>query len=86
MARKLSKQTKRLLNILPLKEQDNIYRYIWHQHVMEDVRSHAETLDIELTDDEIDTAAEYYVYDGDYDCNLSYWDNIEACIHAVKTS
>ena len=39
---------------------------------------------IKLTDEQIEKAAELYVYEGVYDCNLSYWDNIENLINLVR--
>lgn len=57
-------------------EQDRIYRYLWGQHVREDVISHAETIGVELDDCIIDTVVDRYVERGDYDCNLDYWTNI----------
>ncbi len=63
-------------------EQDKVYRYLWKERVVEDARSVIEEYifysllskeDVERIADE---AADRYVYNGDYDCNLSYWDNI----------
>lgn len=71
---------KEKIDALTSKEKDDIYRYLWHQHVKEDVESHAIDMDVELDEDEIDIVAEWYVYDGDYDCNLDYWANIENLI------
>lgn len=62
---------------------DQIYRHLWKQHVTEDVRAHMQDMGVELTEDEIDFAAYRYVYEGNYDCNLSYWDNIENNINEV---
>ncbi len=33
-----------------------------------------------LSDDRIENIANRYVYEGRYDCNLSYWQNIENLI------
>lgn len=62
---------------------DQIYRHLWKNHVIDDVESHMEDMDVTLTKDEIDLAAHRYAYDGDYDCNLSYWDNIENRINDI---
>ena len=56
---------------------DQIYRHLWKQHVAEDVASHMKDMGVELTEDEIDFVAYRYVYEGEYDCNISYWENIE---------
>jgi len=60
---------------------DAIYRNVWKEHVMEDIEAHAEDIDVELSNDEIEVLAERYVYEGDYDCNLDYWQNIENLIY-----
>ena len=64
-------------------ERDQLYRHLWMKHVVEDITSHLEDIDAELTDEEIEAAAKRYVYDGDYDCNLDYWANIENVIYRV---
>ena len=71
------------LSYLTPDEKDKIYRALWKEHVVEDARSQIEEyIFYELIPKEdveriADQAAERYVYEGDYDCNLSYWDNIE---------
>lgn len=65
-----------LLASLSPKEKDVLYRKLWFEHVLEDVQSFAETEDLEITDEIAKQVADRYVYNGDYDCNLSYWDNI----------
>lgn len=66
----------KMIDSLSSYEQDRIYRYLWGQHVREDVISHAETIGVELDDCIIDTVVDRYVEQGDYDCNLDYWTNI----------
>lgn len=63
-------------------EKDEAYRYLWLSYVKADVISHAEDEleDITLTDDEVEFIARRYVYEGDYDCNLSYWQNLDNLI------
>ncbi|MBO5435958.1 hypothetical protein J6A31_09200 [bacterium] len=61
---------------------DAIYRRLWLPHVIEDITSHLETRG-ELEDfdeNDIIVMAKQYVYDGDYDCELGYWDNIDNLI------
>lgn len=82
-AYELKPETQAMLDSLPDTELDSVYRYLWAQHVREDVESHAEDIDAELTEEEIDKIVERYVYEGDYDCNLSYWDNIENLIWEI---
>ena len=67
-------------------EKDRLYRHLWQDYVKEDIIAHAENMDVELTDNEIQTAAERYVYEGKYDCNLNYWNNIENLINEVRTA
>ena len=84
----INKTLKAKIDALTPAEQDEVYRYLWFQHVKEDVETHSENIDfkkhgIKFDDKEITTVAEKYVYDGEYDCNLSYWDNIENLIYEV---
>lgn len=64
-------------------EKNHAYRQLWLPHIVEDILSHMKDYlenDQYLTDDEILHAAHRYVYDGRYDCNLSYWQNLENLI------
>lgn len=64
-------------------ERDIAYRQLWLPYVIEDVRAHMiDYLDEDqyLSDDRIENIANRYVYEGRYDCNLSYWQNIENLI------
>lgn len=70
----------KMIDSLSYYEQDRIYRYLWSQHVREDVISHAENIGIGLDDGIIDAIVDRYVERGDYDCNLDYWTNIENLI------
>ena len=56
---------------------DAIYRQVWAEHVKEDVKARLKDRGIELTEDAVDDIAYRYVYEGQYDCNLSYWDNLD---------
>ena len=58
---------------------DALYRLLWSGHVKEDIVSFAEDHEIpeNLLYAVLDTVADRYVYEGDYDCNLSYWSNID---------
>lgn len=84
MKHNLNEQTKAYIDSLPLLEQDQVYRYLWHHYIEEDIASYASDNDICLTDKEIEIAADYFVYEGEYDCNSSYWDNIKAVIDLAK--
>jgi hypothetical protein len=72
----ISEELKNRVDNLSAQERDDIYRYLWGQHVKEDIRSHVADMDIELDDGDIEAIMEQYVYEGRYDCNLDYWANI----------
>lgn len=73
-----------VLNALSAEQQDYIYRAVWFKHVVEDVAGRLEERNIPDEDDSIkNNVAQRYVYQGDYDCNLSYWDNIDNLINEV---
>ena len=80
----ISDELKSQIDALSPEEEDKVYRYLWSNHVRNDVVAHAEFLGVVLSDEEIDIITERYVYDGDYDCNLSYWDNIENLINEER--
>ena len=62
---------------------DKIYREVWKEHVKEDIREFLKDNDMELDEDGIDKAATLYAMHGQYDCNLSYWSNIENVIKSI---
>ena len=68
--------------------QDKIYRHLWKKYVVEDIKSHISDMgdDITLTAKEISAAADKFVYQVNYDCNLDYWTNIETVIYDVINS
>lgn len=65
------------------KLRDEIYRDVWKEHVKEDILTHAEDIDEDIDDEDAEMLAERYVYEGDYDCNLDYWANIENLIDSL---
>ena len=66
------------------KAKDEIYRSVWKEHVIEDVMSRAEDIEITITEEDAAEVARRYVYEGDYDCTLSYWENIDNMIYEVN--
>ncbi len=74
-----------LYETLPYDVKDDLYRKIWAEHVAEDIVAQLEARSNipELTDEELDAAikkaAGSYV-NGEYDCNQSYWANIDNII------
>ncbi len=69
-----------LFKLLSISQKNFIFNEIQHSNVCQDVESLNET----LTKDQVIKVANLYVYEGDYDCNLSYWDNLEKLIYEVK--
>ena len=69
-----------ILNSLSTSEKDELYRALWLEYVKEDIRNYDESLD----EGAVEVIASRYVYDVDYDCNLSYWDNIENLIEETR--
>lgn len=66
--------------------QNAVHRYIEHQHLKTDIEEYAREQGLSLTRQVIEKAADLYVYDGEYDCNLSYWDNISNVIDKARES
>lgn len=67
-------------------EKDQAYRYLWLSHVIADVETYmTEYLEEEkyLTQEEIEYIAYQYVYECRYDCNNSYWQNLESLIDEI---
>ena len=70
---------------------DAVYRFLWFEHVLEDTKEYM-TGELgydgpPLSQKDNDTAtivASRYVYEGDYDCNLPYWSNIENLVGEVE--
>lgn len=66
---------------------DSLYRKLWLEYVTSDVSERlCETCDKNCTFPNncsalVEKIASAYVYDGEYDCNLSYWDNIDNLIN-----
>lgn len=72
-----------LLHELPYRDKDTLYRKIWAEHVLEDIQGYADTANIQIPEKEAEAAAEKYV-NGEYDCNLSYWENIHNLLEKQK--
>lgn len=82
---RLSNKVQDILKTLSTAEKDQLYRFLWSEHVEEDVRSRLEDNPVEdMFEEDIESlvsnVTERYVYEGRYDCNLSYWDNIQNLI------
>lgn len=74
----------KLAENLEFKTSDDLYRILHMPYVKEDVKHMINELEIDTSAYDleclIDDCASRYVYDGDYDCNLSYWQNLENII------
>ena len=53
------------------------------EYVREDVITQCKDRGYELTEEQITDVVDRYVDDCDYDCELSYWDNLECLIEKV---
>ena len=76
----------RFVDMLPYEMADSIYRELWSAHVKEDfeVRIEERFNDyFDITDEDINKMVNLYVYDGRYDCEQSYWDNIDNLINQI---
>lgn len=76
----LRRRAAKALSRYDAETRDAMYRHVWHLHVMDDVRSHARDMGLAINEDLVGFAAEIYVYEGEYDCNLDYWSNIENAV------
>ncbi len=77
-----------ILQKLDAAEKDSLYRRLWKDYVREDVSGfldeEIEARELEIADEDkeliVGKVTNLYVYEGEYDCNLSYWDNIRNLI------
>ena len=80
----LSKDTHLFLDTLSVSDKDQLYRYLWAEYVEEDVTyqlmENGPCLSKKDRKKIVASVTRKYVYDGKYDCNLSYWDNIHNLI------
>lgn len=79
---------KALYNSLSTEDKDSLYRMLWMDHVIEDIKTRITECEDDIPDDILNSIAEKvateYVYNGQYDCNLSYWDNIDNLIQKYR--
>lgn len=92
---KTDKKIQNILSTLSDYEKDRLYRSLWYDHVVQDIHSRLEDISdpddpedryAPLTEDNITHIAYRYVYNGDYDCNLDYWTNLENLIDETVDS
>ncbi len=82
----MNQKLKDLLASLSSVEKDDLYRLLWSEHVKEDVECICEEDEIDYDDDFVAQVVNLYVYQGKYDCNLSYWENIRNLIALARGS
>ena len=62
-------------------QKDMIYRMVKADFISEDTKYRIDDFGLEMSDEEKENlaidVANRWVYDGKYDCDLSYWDNID---------
>lgn len=86
----MNERLEKIMHALKADEKDMLYRHLWKQYVLEDMHSFIEILNFEgflecdVEDEILDYAANLYVYEGEYDCNLTYWDNIGNVIEMAE--
>lgn len=75
----MNEKLNKILESLSYEEKDLLYRKLWYNYVLEDVQEVIENSDISINNPDAiaNVVAKKYVYDGDYDCEKTYWDNIE---------
>lgn len=67
-----------ILDKLTVEEKEAVYREVLAQYTKQDILVRAEDyFGMDISDEEAEFLAERWAYDGEYDCNLSYWDNID---------
>lgn len=66
------------LDTLPSDIKDSLYRKIWAEHVYEDIRG----MDMKVSKKRAKKVSGAYV-NGRYDCNLSYWDNLNNLLEEI---
>ena len=80
------KQAEKIIEGMEPEVKDAVYRLIWKEHVIKDVKKQFEQderfehMSEENRDDLASQCAERYCMQGDYDCNLDYWTNIQNLI------
>lgn len=65
-----------MINQLDSIEKDVVYRTLWQTYVEQDLEKLAIDRDVNLSKDDFSVIASRFVWDGDYDCNLPYWNNL----------
>lgn len=76
--KKISKmKNKKLFKKMSREQRKYVYDKMRYEHVREDVIERAKDQNVKLTLSAVNKIAYEYVYEGEYECNMSYWDNID---------
>ena len=86
------KHAQAIIDRIPQVDRDMVYTILRCEHVQEDVEAMLEGSEFQgneylesLTDEQFKdfakNIAERYTFDGKYDCNYGYWDNLESLIN-----
>lgn len=76
----MNAEIKNKIDKLNENERNEVFKYLWSKYIKEDVQYICEEFNIKLDDTHIDRIVYDYVYNGNYDNDISYWDNIKAVI------
>ena len=77
----------KFISCLNSRSKDELYRTLWREYIEEDVtnrineRSEFDDALEEDINQIIKEACDLFVFEGDYDCSLSYWQNIDNVIN-----
>ena len=83
----MEEKLNKILEELTCEEKDLLYRKLWYNYVLQDAQDVIENyldIDVEKSNEMAKEVARKYVYEAEYDCNLSYWTNIEELIKLIK--
>ena len=80
----MEEKINKLIESLSSAEKDLLYRKLWVKYVEEDVEGLMTELGITSDHNLTNRVATRYAFNGDYDCELSYWANLENLIEQEK--
>lgn len=72
-----------LIDTLDFGTKDRIFRHLHKNYLYDDFTQHCKSMNVKLTDEDLKSLCDKWVYQGRFDCNLSYWDNIENLINEI---
>lgn len=69
-----------IVDVLSPSQLEYIYRMVRVRYTIEDIEARLEDLHLSMAQEDIEDAAERFA-NGNYDCNLDYWSNIDNLIN-----